>query len=125
MRADMTRMPLPADTFDAVFCVSVIEHLPEEAIPVAFAELRRILRPGAPLLLTTDYYEDAAAEIWHRRPGREFRVDWGVFDEERLRRLILQAPGWRLEGELDLDVDCSEVKPRMLEYHGYPTRPSA
>lgn len=119
-RADMTRMPFPPGAFDAVFCVSVIEHLPEEAIPVALAELRRVLRPGAPLLLTTDYYDDADAEIWHRSPGLEFRVDWGVFDEDRLRRLILEAPGWRLDGELDLDVDWSEVKPRMREYHGYP-----
>lgn len=118
--ADMTAMPLPSETFDAIFCISVIEHLPDEAVPAALSEMHRVLRPGAPLLLTTDYYDDAASEIWHRSPDLEFRVDWRVFDEDRLRRLILDAPGWRLEGELDLDVDWDEVKPRMRDYHGYP-----
>ncbi|MFW5947212.1 MAG: class I SAM-dependent methyltransferase [Gemmatimonadota bacterium] len=119
-RADMTSLPLPAEAFDAVFCLSVIEHLPDPAVPRALAELRRVLRPGKPLLLTTDYYDDAEAEIWHRTPEREFRVDWRIFDEARLRRLILDAPGWRLDGALDLDVDWDAVKPRMRAYHGYP-----
>ena len=87
--ADMTALPFDAASFDAVFCISVIEHLPEPRIAGALEEMRRVLRPGSPLLLTTDYYHDADAEIWHRSPGLEFRVDWGVFDEPRLRRLIL------------------------------------
>ncbi len=120
VRSDMTRLPLPDAAFDAVFCISVIEHLPEPEVRKALAELRRVVRPGAPLLLTTDFYDDADAEIWHRSPGLEFRVEWRVFDEERLRRLILDAPGWRLAGELDLDVDWEAVKPRMRDYHGYP-----
>jgi hypothetical protein len=81
----------------------------------------RVLRPGGRLLLTTDFYEDAEARIWYSGPDRPaFPVDWGVFDEDRLRRLILAAPGFRLEGELDLAVDWEETRPRMREYHGYP-----
>lgn len=120
LAASMTALPLPSSRFDAVFCISVIEHLPESEVPRALDELRRVLRPGGSLLLTTDYYDDAEAEVWHRSPGREFRVDWRIFDEDRLRRLILDAPGWRVEGELDLDVDWEAVKPAMREYHGYP-----
>lgn len=120
VEADMSDLPLPSDGFDVVFCISVIEHLPDAAIPAALAEIRRVVRPGGALLLTTDYYDDAEAEIWHRSPEQEFQVDWGVFDEARLRRLILDAPGWRLEGDLDLDVDWARVKPAMRRYHGYP-----
>ena len=120
LRADMTDLPLPDAHFDAVFCISVIEHLPEERIPVAMRELRRVLRPGGALLLTTDYYEDAAAELWYEGPDRRFPVDWGFFDEPRLRRLILDAPGWELEGELDLSVDWPATRERMRRYHGYP-----
>lgn len=120
VEADMRSMPLPCAAFDAVFCISVIEHLPDDGVRPALAEMRRVLRPGRPLILTTDYYEDAGAEIWHRSPGLEFRVDWHVFDEDRLRRLVLEAPGWRLEGDLSLEVDWEAVKPRMRAFHGYP-----
>jgi SAM-dependent methyltransferase len=120
VQADLTDLPQADESFDAVFCISVIEHLPEDRIPLAMQELRRVLRPGSPLLLTTDYYEDADAEIWYEGDDRRFRVDWGIFDEDRLRRLILEAPGFRVEGELDLSVDWDEVRPRMRAYHGYP-----
>jgi SAM-dependent methyltransferase len=120
VRADLCRLPQPDGSFDAVFCISVIEHLPEPRIPLAIQELRRVLRPGGKLLLTTDYYRDAEEEIWHESPDRRFRVDWGVFDEDRLRRLILAAPGFRLEGALQLGVDWEQTSPRMREYHGYP-----
>lgn len=120
VRGDMTRLPLASGSFDAVFCISVIEHLPDGKVPQALSEMRRVLADAGQLLLTTDYYEDASAEIWHRSPEREFRVDWEIFDEARLRRLILDAPGWEVEGDLDLTVDWEEVKPRMRAYHGYP-----
>ncbi len=117
---DLTEMPLPDQTFDAVFCISVIEHLPDASIPRAVAELHRVLKPGGRLLLTTDFCDDAAAEIWYEGPDGRFRVDWGVFDEERLRAFILAAPGFALAGPLDLTVDWVRVKPRMRAYHGYP-----
>lgn len=120
VEADMTAMPLPDRSFDAVFCISVIEHLPEERIPAALQEIRRVLVPGGRLLLTTDFYEDADAELWYEGPDRRFRVDWGIFDEPRLRRFILGAPGFRLKGAVDLEVDWEATRPRMRAYHGYP-----
>ncbi|MFW6078652.1 MAG: class I SAM-dependent methyltransferase [Gemmatimonadota bacterium] len=117
---DMTALPLADERFDAVFCISVIEHLPAAAIPRALAELRRVLRPGGPLLLTTDYYRDADAELWYDGPDRRFRVDWAVFDRERLERRILCASGLRVDGEIDLRVDWPDVEWRMRAFHGYP-----
>lgn len=40
---------------------------------------------GGQLLLTTGYYYDAEAEIWHRIADAEFKVDWRILDEDRLR----------------------------------------
>ena len=120
LHADLTRLPLEERSFDAVFCISVIEHLPEEQVPTAMRELRRVLRPGGRLLLTTDFYEDAEAPMWYEGTDRRFRVDWGVFDEGRLRRLILNAPGWKIDGGVDLSVDWETTRPRMRDFHGYP-----
>lgn len=117
---DLTLLPFADGAFDAAFCISVVEHLPEKRVRPAMSELRRVLRPGGRLLLTTDFYKDATAELWYEGPDRRFRVDWTVFDEPRLRRLILDASGLRVDGEVDLAVDWGRVSPRMREFHGYP-----
>jgi SAM-dependent methyltransferase len=120
VRGDLTALPFADESFDAVFCISVVEHLPEQAVPAALRELRRALRPGGKLLLTTDFFEDAAAELWYEGEDRRFRVDWHIFDEPRLRRLILGAPGWSPDGEIDLAVDWKSMTPAMRRFHGYP-----
>lgn len=120
VRGDMGRLPFATGSFDAIFCISVIEHLGFGAMRAALAELHRVLRPAGRLLLTTDYYDDAEAEIWYDGPGEPFPVDWSFFDEARLRDYLLAAPGWRLDGALDLEVDWERTKPRMRAFHGYP-----
>ncbi len=120
VRGDLERLPFSDGSFDVVFCISVLEHLAEEAMKGALGELARVLRPGGRLLLTTDFYADADAELWYRGPDGRFPVRWNVFDEARLRRMIRAAPGLRLAGELELDVDWETVRPRMRRFHGYP-----
>lgn len=120
VRADLTRLPFAAGEFDAVFCVSVIEHLSPGGVRHALAELGRVLRPKGRLLLTTDFCRDAGAEMWYSGPGGPFRVDWSVFDEGGLRRHILAAEGFRVEGEVDLRVDWDAASAAMEIFHGYP-----
>ncbi len=51
---DVTKtFPLPTDSFDAVQCEHVIEHLPYAAGQVMLAEIHRVLRPGATLRIAT------------------------------------------------------------------------
>ncbi len=118
--AGITELPFADETFDAVFCISVIEHLGHDGVLGALAELRRVARPGARLMISTDYYQDAEAEIWYEGSDRRFRVDWSFFDESRLRHYLLAAEGLLLEGELDLRVDWDDLRPRMRRFHGYP-----
>lgn len=121
VRGDLTGLPFRDAAFDAVFCISVIEHLPEPQIRRALDELWRVLRPRGRLLLTTDYYEDADAEIRFEYPGEPgYRIDWQVFDEKRLRRLLLSAPGFRVDGDTDVAVDWPAVRRQMRAFHGFP-----
>ena len=46
--ADAERLPLPDESFDLVFGHAVLHHVPD--LPRAFAELRRVLRPGGRLV---------------------------------------------------------------------------
>jgi len=49
----MPPIDVPADTFDLIYSVSVMTHLPEEMQTAWLKELSRIAKPGALLLLTT------------------------------------------------------------------------
>ena len=54
VEGDARSLPLPDETFDRVFCVSVLEHLPGDDVSKALSELIRVLKPGGVLLLTFD-----------------------------------------------------------------------
>lgn len=90
-----------ASSFDAVFCISAVEHFGigaygEEATDpdadlAALARLRELVKPDGLLVLTVPFGEP--------RPGPEQRV----YDEERLGRLL---DGWEVtERELVTRID--------------------
>jgi SAM-dependent methyltransferase len=49
-------LPFAASTFDCVVFSEVLEHLPVEVEQLCIAELRRVLRPGGTLILTTPHH---------------------------------------------------------------------
>lgn len=116
---DLADLPFAGRSFDVVFCISVIEHLPHGRMPGAMQEMHRVLRPGGKLLLTTDFAEDASTSFRYEGPGPPFDVDWNVFDENRLRKIVLQARGWAVAGRIDLRADWSRVRREMPAFHGY------
>lgn len=51
--SDITAIPEPENSFDAIMCIEVFEHLPE---PIkAIKEFSRLLRPGGHLILTAPF----------------------------------------------------------------------
>ncbi len=79
LRSDLARLPLASDSFDAVLCTQVLEHVPDPAGVVA--ELYRVLRPGGRLYLS-------APQGWceHQQPADYFR-----FTRFSLRMLLESA----------------------------------
>lgn len=61
--ADLTRLPFPDESFDCVTCGYVLEHLPDPRL--GLAELARVMRPGARMLLATT--EDNFSGAWTSR----------------------------------------------------------
>ncbi|MFP4070854.1 MAG: class I SAM-dependent methyltransferase [Desulfovibrionales bacterium] len=120
VQGDLASLPYEAEIFDRVFCISVIEHLDPLWIPAAVQELRRVLKTGGLLLMTTDFCADAGEAMWYSGPGEPFPVDWHVFDFGLLERFLLHAPGLAVVGDRDFGVDWEEIRPRMQEFHGYP-----
>ncbi len=50
--------PYPDDSFDLVTCIETIEHVPNGELASLISEMRRVLRPGGVLLITTPNAED-------------------------------------------------------------------
>jgi 2-polyprenyl-3-methyl-5-hydroxy-6-metoxy-1,4-benzoquinol methylase/predicted O-methyltransferase YrrM len=51
----MERIPLPDASFDAVMCLSVIEHCAGPVISEGLREMMRVLKPGGALIITEDH----------------------------------------------------------------------
>lgn len=82
---DITAIPVPDATFDAVICTEVLEHVPEPL--AALRELARVTAPGGRLLLTAPlgsgmhqepyhYYGGYSRHFWARvLPQLGFEID--------------------------------------------------
>ncbi len=99
---DVTAMMYRDGWFDAVTCMSVIEHgVPIDAF---FGEAARVLRPGGLLIVSTDYSQrplDTAGKTRLRRARQDLRSGRHAF----IRR---HRPRRRLELVGDLRLDHSE-----------------
>jgi SAM-dependent methyltransferase len=77
------KIPVAAESFDAVLCSQVLEHI---FAPAEFlGEIRRVLRPGGVLLLTTPFAWDE-----HSQPH-----DFGRYSSFGLRH-VLEAAGYEV-----------------------------
>src|SRR5271166_4813172 len=54
-QGSLEQLPWSADSFDLITCLDVLEHVPDDR--GALAELRRVARPGAWLLVTVPAYQ--------------------------------------------------------------------
>jgi SAM-dependent methyltransferase len=106
-------IPVAAESFDAVLCTEVLEHVPD---PLAvWREFHRILRPGGKVLLTTPVY-------W---PPHELPYDFYRYPEHGLRYLATTAGfevkelwprggRWALLGQVGMHVLGHYLKLRVL-----------
>ncbi len=76
-------IPVPADHFDAILCIAVLEHVenPEEVM----AELYRVLRPGGHLVL----------EVPFLQPEHKVPTDFQRYTRDGLERVVTKH-GFRL-----------------------------
>lgn len=65
-QADIRHIPFVDDTFDAVFCLGVLQHTP--STKGSLAELTRVLKPGGDLV--TDHYK------WHLGDFTSLYLPW-------------------------------------------------
>ncbi len=99
---DITQTAFPNAHFDAATCMSVIEH----GVPLAayFREMHRILKPGALLITSTDYYPtpiDTRAQSAHGAPIK-------IFTRSEIEAILKLATDSGFEQTADVNLDCAE-----------------
>ena len=65
VQADMLMLPFPPGTFNGVWCMASLLHLPKSEAPSALAEIKRILIPGGTLALGL---HEGDGETWEVNP---------------------------------------------------------
>ncbi|MBM4312536.1 MAG: class I SAM-dependent methyltransferase [Deltaproteobacteria bacterium] len=76
-RADVTRLPFSDDSFDAVICSEVLEHVVDSRR--AITELLRVLKPMGDLVITVPRFLPericwALSRAYHHEPGGHIRI---------------------------------------------------
>jgi SAM-dependent methyltransferase len=107
---DITRTGFADASFDAITCMSVIEH----GVPLEpyFRESLRILKPGGLLITSTDYYPtpiDTAGKLAYGAPVK-------IFTKEDVQAMVALATSIGFETTGPIDFACDEPSVRWENY---------
>ena len=97
---DITRTKFKDGTFEAITCLSVIEHGVD--MNAYFKEMSRILKPGGILFTSTDYWQDHIDTENKEAYGCPIKI----FTAEDIRRFIRIAEFFGFESLAPLELDC-------------------
>lgn len=87
----MTRLDLPDATLGGILALFSIIHVPDDHLPDAFAEFHRVLRPGAPVLLSFQVADAEDGLHVTERFGHEISLDYHWRTPEKVARLLGKA----------------------------------
>ena len=95
------KLPYADNFFDVAFSISCLEHLESLSdLNTSLLELRRVVRPGGFVYITTDYYKeyiDYGKALWGRAAYAT-----RYFNSKKLNELIIGPSGMRLVGNPDI-----------------------
>lgn len=113
-------LPFPADTFDAVYALHIVEHLTPEEGQAFVAEVFRVLRPGGIFRVSTPdlegtvraYLERLEESAQQRTKQAIVRYDWAVL--ELLDQMVRDRSGGRMremieQGYYEADYSRGEI----------------
>jgi SAM-dependent methyltransferase len=99
---DAQAMTYADATFDRVFSISAIEHIPNEGDSASMREIARVLKPGGRCCLTVPWSDKGYEEVFKHRDdpdaywtasNEEFVFYQRRYDGESLKRRLIESSG--------------------------------
>lgn len=101
--ADGRCLNFPDNTFDVVYAISVVEHIPESGDRDCLSEIRRVLRPGGRAVLTIPFAREARDEYYGKMywAGASVTVNGQTFFQRRysaetIKTRLIEPSGLKL-----------------------------
>lgn len=110
VEADFADLPFPDGGFDGAFAIHSLIHVPNDELPAVFNEIRRIVKPGAPLLMVVwggERHEGTFDHEW-LSPPRYF----SFYTHDQAREL--DTPGFSMEDFTTFTVDESDMDVQVI-----------
>lgn len=104
---DLMRTPFSDEEFQAVTCLSVVEHSVDYNLLAK--ECSRLLKSGGQLFLTCDYFDpkpDTSAM-------KLYSLDWNILDKQDVLRLVgaLSKHGLKITRDIDWTTEEAVINP--------------
>jgi ubiquinone/menaquinone biosynthesis C-methylase UbiE len=111
--SDITSIPRPDESFDAIMCTEVLEHVPDAV--AAIKELNRLLKPGGYLLITAPF-----ASLTHFAPYHFATGFNRFFYEHHLKKFGYEILDTEMNGNFFESVaqEVRRIKRMAKEYGG-------
>lgn len=119
VRTDVRKLPLPDDYADEAMAIHVLEHLNRWEAEPTLAEWRRVLKPGARLVLELPELHKCCRAVLEGFAGYEGVP--GLFGDPATRDELMMHRWCWSENELRqalLDAGFRKVRTGPLQYHG-------
>lgn len=93
IRGQAERLPLPAESFDRVFCINALHHFADK--PAFLAETRRILRPGGMVFTVgLDLHREKGQWYIYDYFKESFEIDKARYPDSSLLREWMESAGF-------------------------------
>ncbi len=98
---DARQLTYPDNSFDLVYSISVIEHIPDQGDMQALQEFRRVLKPGGTLVIEVPYRRKGK-DVFRNTdskgaPAESEQFYERYYDAGTLAERLLSAPGLKLD----------------------------